>query len=93
MRSQTVPASFQTSEGKQTENQGSLGDQNRSPAKLRRLHTTTEVPLDALEKLHAKLTTEANFMETQDLAQATKLTHDMLGILNGRMSDKLGNRK
>ncbi|KAL5478674.1 hypothetical protein ACEPAI_1951 [Sanghuangporus weigelae] len=92
-RSQTAPASLQSPERQRVENGGQVYAQTVSRAKLRRTHTTTDVPLDALEKLHARFSEEANYMETQDLAEATRLTYDVLGILNGKISEKLENRK
>ncbi|KAL5510988.1 hypothetical protein ACEPAG_3707 [Sanghuangporus baumii] len=92
-RSQTAPASLQSPDRQRTENSGRVYEQTVSRAKLRRTHTTTDVPLDALEKLHARLSEEANYMKTQDLAEATRLTYDVLGILNGKISEKLENRK
>ena len=93
-RSQTAPACLQSSsEERQCTGEISSSERNGAAAKLRRTHTTTDVPLDALEKLHARLSEEADTMQTQDLAQATRLTYDVLGILNGRMSEKLRKRK
>ncbi|OCB87946.1 hypothetical protein A7U60_g4903 [Sanghuangporus baumii] len=92
-RSQTAPASLQSLERQRVERGEQEYDQTVSRAKLRRTHTTTDVPLDALEKLHARLSEEANYMMTQDLAEATRLTYDVLGILNGKISKKLENRK
>lgn len=93
-RSQTAPASLPPSnESKQSGGDGPLSEEGPSPAKLRRTHTTTDVPLDTLEKLHTKFLAEADCIETQDLPQATKFAYDLLGMLNGRMSEKLENRK
>ncbi|EJD04701.1 uncharacterized protein FOMMEDRAFT_132643 [Fomitiporia mediterranea MF3/22] len=93
-RSRTAPASLQaSSEGRQGTTDDSISGHHLNNPKLRRTHTTTEVPLDALEKLHAHLSTDADEMKTQDLAHATKLTYNVLGILNEKMSEKLESRK
>ena len=91
-RSQTAPAALQSPEHHR-EGDNDIEDGSIGRAKLRRTHTTTDVPLDALERLHTRLSEEANYMETQDLAQATRLTYNVLGILNGKMSEKLEHRK
>lgn len=92
-RSQTAPASLPPSNESKQGGDGPPNEESASPARLRRTHTTTDVPLDTLEKLHAKFLTETDCIETQDLPQAAKFAYDLLGMLNGRMSEKLENRK
>ncbi|KAH8115144.1 hypothetical protein DFH11DRAFT_1726577 [Phellopilus nigrolimitatus] len=88
-RSQTAPAAMASS-SLGNERSGPEDPSNgQKPVALRRTHTTTAVPLDALEHLRATMLDDAERMQTQDLAQAAQVILEINGIVTKEMTRKL----
>ncbi|KAI5117095.1 hypothetical protein M0805_009722 [Coniferiporia weirii] len=60
---------------------------------LRRALTTSSVPLDTLEQLRAAVSSDTRFLQTQDLAQAAQMIHEIAGIVNVKITEKLGEKR